>query len=176
MAPVFFADTKDLDLRAEEQAFLLGTDILVVPAFAKNPVLPKGIWEELSLIKGDTKGKYQAKLKVRGGAIVPIGKTIQNVNENSFDPLTLIVCPDEDGMAEGMLYWDKGDGWEFQKGDYKKFSFKARLKDGRNMIVSLVDSEGNGKVELGEVKVEILYKGKVYRGSGNLERGVMVKI
>lgn len=176
MAPVFFADTKDLDLRAEEQAFLLGTDILVVPAFAKNPVLPKGIWEELSLVKGDTKGKYQAKLKVRGGAIVPIGKIIQNVNENSFDPLTLIVCPDEDGMAEGMLYWDKGDGWEFQKGDYKKFSFKARLKDGRNMIVSLVDSEGNGKVELEEVKVEILYKGKVYRGSGNLERGVMVKI
>ena len=43
-----------------------------------------------------TKGKYQAKLKVRGGSIIPVGKIIQNVNENSFDPLTLVVCPDED--------------------------------------------------------------------------------
>lgn len=127
MSPVFFADLKDQALRAEEQAFMLGTDILVVPAFAKNPSLPKGIWEELSLIKGDTKGKYQSTLKVRGGAIIPVGKVIQNVNENSFDPLTLIVCLDNEGKAEGTLYWDKGEGWEFQKGDYKLFSFEAGL-------------------------------------------------
>ncbi|MCS3025169.1 glycoside hydrolase family 31 protein [Bacteroides xylanisolvens] len=71
MAPVFFADPKDESLRAEEQAFMLGTDLLIIPAFAKNPSLPKGIWENLSLVKGDTKGKYQAKLKVRGGSIIP---------------------------------------------------------------------------------------------------------
>ena len=85
MAPVFFADPKDESLRAEEQAFMLGTDLLIIPAFAKNPSLPKGIWENLSLVKGDTKGKYQAKLKVRGGSIIPVGKIIQNVNENSID-------------------------------------------------------------------------------------------
>ena len=45
MAPVFFADPKDQALRSEEQAFMLGTDILVIPAFAKNPSLPKGIWD-----------------------------------------------------------------------------------------------------------------------------------
>lgn len=36
MAPVFFADLKDQALRAEEQAFMLGTDILVVPGFCKE--------------------------------------------------------------------------------------------------------------------------------------------
>lgn len=81
MAPVFFADPKDESLRAEEQAFMLGTDLLIIPAFAKNPSLPKGIWENLSLVKGDTKGKYQAKLKVRGGSIIPVGKIIQNVRK-----------------------------------------------------------------------------------------------
>lgn len=128
------------------------------------------------MIKGDIKGKYQAKLKVRGGAIVPVGKVIENVNENSFDPLTLVVCPDKDGMAEGALYWDKGDGWEFQKGDYKKFSFKAELKDGRNVIVSMLDSEGNGQVELGEVKVKVLYKETVHRGASSLEKGITIRL
>jgi len=31
------------------------------------------------LVKGDTKGKYQAKLKVRGGFIFPGGKIISKV-------------------------------------------------------------------------------------------------
>ena len=39
MEPVFFADPKDLRLRSEQQAFLLGDNVLVIPAFAENPVL-----------------------------------------------------------------------------------------------------------------------------------------
>lgn len=176
MAPVFFTDLKDQALRAEEQAFMLGTDILVVPAFAKNPSLPKGIWEELSLIKGDTKGKYQSTLKVRGGAIIPVGKVIQNVNENSFDPLTLIVCLDNEGKAEGTLYWDKGEGWEFQKGDYKLFSFEAGLQDEHHLTLKLVDSKGTGRIDLGVIKVEVLHKGKLYKGSGTLDKTITIKV
>ena len=176
MAPVFFADLKDQRLRAEEQAFMLGTNILVVPAFAKNPALPTGIWEDLSLVKGDTKGKYQAKLKVRGGAIIPVGKIIQNVNENSFDPLTLVVCPNKEGKAEGSLYWDKGDGWEFQKGDYKLLTFKAQQEKKDEFSVKLVNSEGNGKMNIETIKVEVFYNGKIYRTSGKLSDTLKVKI
>lgn len=176
MAPVFFADLKDQRLRAEEQAFMLGTNILVVPAFAKNPALPTGIWEDLSLVKGDTKGKYQAKLKVRGGAIIPVGKIIQNVNENSFDPLTLVVCPNKEGKAEGSLYWDKGDGWEFQKGDYKLLTFKAQQEKKDEFSVKLVNSEGNGKMNIETIKVEVFYNGKIYRTSGKLSDTLRVKI
>lgn len=92
MRPVFFADPKDTLLRAEEQAFLIGENLLVVPEWAQNPALPKGIWRNLSLIPGDDKDSYQAKLKIRGGAIIPTGKIIQNTNEKSLDPLTLLVC------------------------------------------------------------------------------------
>ena len=176
MAPVFFADPKDQALRSEEQAFMLGTDILVIPAFAKNPSLPKGIWEELSLIKGDTKGKYQAKLKVRGGAIVPVGKVIQNVNENSFDPLTLVVCLDKDSKAEGSLYWDKGDGWEFQKGDYKQLTFKAELAGAHNLIVKMTDCKGQEQFDCGMIKVEVLHNGRVYKSSGDMAKGITVNL
>jgi len=99
MRPVFFADPKDTLLRAEEQAFLIGENLLVVPEWAQNPALPKGIWRNLSLIPGDDKDSYQAKLKIRGGAIIPTGKIIQNTNEKSLDPLTLLVCLDEKGEA-----------------------------------------------------------------------------
>ena len=138
--------------------------------------MPKGIWEELSLIKGDTKGKYQSTLKVRGGAIIPVGKVIQNVNENSFDPLTLIVCLDNEGKAEGSLYWDKGEGWEFQKGDYKLFSFEAGLQDEHHLTLKLVDSKGTGRIDLGVIKVEVLHKGKLYKGSGTLDKTITIKV
>ena len=61
------------------------------------------------MIPGDDKDSYQAKLKIRGGAIIPTGKIIQNTNEKSLDPLTLLVCLDEKGEAHGTLYWDEGD-------------------------------------------------------------------
>ncbi len=77
MRPVFFADPKDLSLRAEEEAFLIGDDLLIIPAFANHPNLPKGIWRELSLVEGDKQNKYQAKIKLRGGSIVPTGKIIK---------------------------------------------------------------------------------------------------
>lgn len=125
MRPVFFADPKDTLLRAEEQAFLIGENLLVVPEWAQNPALPKGIWRNLSLIPGDDKDSYQAKLKIRGGAIIPTGKIIQNTNEKSLDPLTLLVCLDEKGEAHGTLYWDEGDNWSFKDGNYSFQHFTA---------------------------------------------------
>lgn len=102
-------------MRAEEEAFLIGNNLLIIPAYAKQPALPKGIWKELSLVKGDNCDKYQAKMKIRGGSIIPTGKIIQNTTENSLDPLTLLVCLDEQGKADGSMYWDAGDGWAFKK-------------------------------------------------------------
>lgn len=55
-------------------------------------------------------------MKIRGGAIIPTGKIIQNTTENSLDPLTLLVCLDEQGKASGNMYWDAGDGWSYKKG------------------------------------------------------------
>lgn len=175
MAPVFFADPADMSLRAEQQAFLLGTDLLVIPAFAENPSLPSGVWEKLSLVKGDTKGKYQSELRVRGGSIIPVGRVIQNLNSNPFVPLTLIVCPDENGNAEGILYWDEGDGWSFRDGNYCQLKFNAH-REGDKLVVSVSDPEGTYPLDLGKINVEVLSKGKIHRASGTATSPIVVKI
>lgn len=142
MRPVFFADPKDTLLRAEEQAFLIGENLLVVPEWAKNPALPKGIWRNLSLIPGDDKDSYQAKLKIRGGAIIPTGKIIQNTNEKSLDPLTLLVCLDEKGEAHGTLYWDEGDNWSFKDGNYSFQHFTAIRTADNKVQVKITQKKG----------------------------------
>ena len=177
MRPVFFADPQDLSLRQEEEAFMLGKDVLVIPAFAEHPSLPSGIWETLSLVDGDKADKYQATLKIRGGSIVPLGRIVQNTNDNSFDPLSLIVCLDKDGKASGNLYLDAGDGWSFQKGDYSLLTFEAERK-GQTVRLELTGKEGQRTVdkEIKKINVTLLLNGKAYTASGTLGRNIDINL
>jgi len=128
MRPVFFADTRDPALRAEEQAFLVGDDLLVVPKWAENPALPKGDWRLLSLVgENSAQDKYQADLRIRPGAIIPLGRVVQNTTEESLAPLTLLVSLDAQGSATGQLYEDAGDGFAYRDGDYLLTTYRATL-------------------------------------------------
>ncbi len=177
MRPVFFADPKDTLLRAEEQAFLIGENLLVVPEWAKNPALPKGIWRNLSLIPGDDKDSYQAKLKIRGGAIIPTGKIIQNTNEKSLDPLTLLVCLDEKGEAHGTLYWDEGDNWSFKDGNYS-FQYFTAIRTADNKVqVKITQKKGKYITENNDMAiVKIITDKGIYQASGNLVEGIEVQL
>lgn len=177
ISPVFFADSKDQKLRGEEEAFLLGDNLLVVPAYAKNPILPKGIWETLTLVDGDQKDKYQATLKLRGGSIVPAGKIIQNTEENSLDPLTLYICLDSEGKANGELYWDAGDGWSFKDGDYFLMNFSAQRKN-NSVKINMLTMEGKrvASKDIKAVKAVLLLDGEIYEGKGSLKNGINISI
>lgn len=177
MRPVFFADPKDTLLRAEEQAFLIGENLLVVPEWAQNPALPKGIWRNLSLIPGDDKDSYQAKLKIRGGAIIPTGKIIQNTNEKSLDPLTLLVCLDEKGEAHGTLYWDEGDNWSFKDGNYSFQHFTAIRTADNKVQVKIPQKKGKYITENNDMAiVKIITDKGIYQASGNLVEGIEVQL
>ncbi|BEG99936.1 alpha-glucosidase [Bacteroides sedimenti] len=144
MRPVFFADVKDTTLRKEDQAFLLGSDLLVIPKWAVKPALPKGIWRTISFTGEDSRtDKYQPDVKLRGGAIIPMGKVIQNTTEYKLDSLTLVVSLDKHGMAKGSLYEDAGDGFQYQKGEYLLSSFSAIQK---GASVALVVKPVSGKL------------------------------
>lgn len=130
MRPVFLSDPQDPSLRAEQQAFTLGRDLLVVPRWAKNPHLPKGDWREISIVPGDLADPDQPSVRIRAGSIVPLGKVVQNTGENSFDPLTLVVCLDADGTAYGQLYEDEGDGFAYDVERYLLTTYRAEMKDG----------------------------------------------
>lgn len=177
MRPVFFADPKDTLLCAEEQAFLIGENLLVVPEWAQNPALPKGIWRNLSLIPGDDKDSYQAKLKIRGGAIIPTGKIIQNTNEKSLDPLTLLVCLDEKGEAHGTLYWDEGDNWSFKDGNYS-FQYFTAIRTADNKVqVKITQKKGKYITENNDMAiVKIITDKGIYQASGNLVEGIEVQL
>lgn len=177
MRPVFFADPKDTLLRAEEQAFLIGENLLVVPEWAQNPALPKGLWRNLSLIPGDDKDSYQAKLKIRGGAIIPTGKIIQNTNEKSLDPLTLLVCLDEKGEAHGTLYWDEGDNWSFKDGNYSFQHFTAIRAADNKVQVKITQKKGKYITENNDMAiVKIITDKGIYQASGNLVEGIEVQL
>ena len=177
MQPSFFADPKDLSLRSEEQSFLLGNNLLVVPSFAKDIKLPAGKWEKVTLVDGEESDPYQAKLLLKSGAIIPAGNVIQNTGEKSLNTLTLYINPDAKGNATGELYWDRGEGWEFKKKQYSKIKFKA-TKSGHEMMLRVVAQEGSYPInkEVAHLKVVVLKDGKEYFGAGNLKKGVSVQM
>jgi alpha-glucosidase len=126
MRPVFFADVTDKTLRGEEQAFMWGDDLLIIPGWAEKPALPGGIWRPVTLLEeGVEDDGYQPELRQRGGSIIPLGRVIQSTQEYKTDSLTLLVCPDREGRATGTLYVDKGDGFDYRNGDYETTTFTA---------------------------------------------------
>lgn len=139
MQPVFFADVTDLRLRAEDQAFLVGSDVMIIPKWAQNPQIPAG-WPAVSLVGEDAlNDKWQAEIRLRPGAIVPLGKVVQSTNEESLEPLTLLISLDKTGDATGKLYEDSGDGYGYQEGDYLLTEYNATLNN--NKVTVTVQSQ-----------------------------------
>jgi len=132
MRPVFFADVDDTRLRKEDQAFMLGRDLLIIPKWAKNPTLPEGKWREIHImgVRQET-DSYQPAIHIRDGAIVPVGNLIQSTTHFSTDSLTLEVSLNKKGTATGKLYTDAGDGYGYRKGEYAKWNFIADKKAGK---------------------------------------------
>ena len=175
MCPVFFDDPADTKLRAEDQVFLLGKDLLIVPSFAKDPQMPKGIWEPMKLVNGEQFDQYQAKLFIKGGSIIPAGKIVQNTNEKSINTLTLFICLDSKGKASGELYWDAGEGWGFKKADYSLLNFRAIEKNGVTKI-SVASSQGHYNInnEVQHIHAVVIRGNKEFTADGNLKRGIFV--
>ncbi|WP_145074250.1 TIM-barrel domain-containing protein [Poriferisphaera corsica] len=165
MRPMFMADAKDQSLRYEDRAFLVGQDLMVVPRWAEDVALPSGVWESVSLV-GEMidDEKYQADLKVRGGAIVPMGPVMQYTDERSLDELTLVVVLDERGEALGELYEDAGDGYGYQKGEYLRTTYRVVMNGRKDIRVWIEGREGRWKPIERKVVVEVWSDGEKRMG------------
>jgi len=156
MRPVFFAAPEDTTLRKEEQAFLVGDNLLVIPRWAVNPTLPKGIWRSVPFAGENTTSNIsQADVKIKEGTIIPLGKIIQNTNEYNSDSLTLIVSLDQKGEARGTLYEDAGDGFGYTKGEYLLSNLLAK-QVGDKVDVKISVEAGNLKTRKRSFKVVVL--------------------
>ena len=148
--PLFFADPKDLALRSEDDAFLIGDDVLVVPQLMPDRTrvvnTPKGIWRSFEIIAGPETTEFVAKgtipqLYLRGGSILPTGPVMDWATQKPLDELVLYVSLDAKGQAKGMLYEDAGEGFGYQKGEYLVSRYSATSAGGK-VTVKLESSEG----------------------------------
>jgi alpha-glucosidase len=132
MRPVFFADPMDVNLRDQQEAFLLGDILMIVPKWATNVKYPKGKWTIISLVGENSKtDTYQPDVLLREGAILPLGQIIQSTADYTADSLTLLISLDAAGQATGNLYHDAGEGFGYQTGQYliRDFSVKPMGSD-----------------------------------------------
>ncbi|MFN0132310.1 MAG: TIM-barrel domain-containing protein [Phycisphaerales bacterium] len=170
--PAFFADPRDPALRSEDDAFLLGGDVCVVPQMvpdrSRMPVRPVG-WRGFKL--EESSARELPELLIRPGAIVPVGPIMQYVDEKPLDPLTLLVNFDATGKASGRLYEDAGDGWGFRDGDFRLVRFDATLVNGK-ATVRVADVEGRRTIPDRKITVRFLQDGFETYAYGTQATGV----
>ncbi|MFZ4115594.1 MAG: TIM-barrel domain-containing protein [Chthoniobacterales bacterium] len=163
MQPLFFADSQDQHLRKEDRAFLLGSDLLVIPAWSQKSywgmpkplALPRGAWREVHLLEENVEEDgYQARLKIRPGAIIPLGEVIQHSGASS-SVLTLLTNLDAEGKASGTLYEDAGDGFGYLDGEYLLTRFEASY-EGKRLEIKKVHQAGTMKSSYKEVRVKLV--------------------
>ncbi len=158
MRPVFMADTKDKSLRAEEKAFMLGGDMIIIPRWAGDANLPAGDWDILPL--EDKDDGFQPYLAQRPGSIIPMANLYQNTVEMKTDSLTLLVNPDSEGRAEGRLYEDAGDGFDYRQGQFAEYKLQATT-EGKMLTVSLRQVDGKDASKQRTLRLGIVCDGKV---------------
>ena len=168
---MFFADPSNASLRAEDHAFLIGDDVLVEPILTEGDPhafqTPPGIWREFTLVDEDPAVTPELPvLKIRGGAIVPLGRVVQSTAEALLEPLTLLVSLDEDGRAKGVLYEDAGDGYAYQDGDYLFTTYSAEQVEGE-VRVGVESEEGIRPRPERTVTVIVVTDDGAFEGSGS---------
>ncbi|GJU20785.1 heteroglycan glucosidase 1 [Tanacetum coccineum] len=143
--PTFFADSKDSQLRTNENSFLLGP--LLVYASTANDLgvhevkheMPSGIWKSFDF--EDSHPDLPA-MYLRGGSIIPFGPAHQHVGEaNPNDDLSLLVALDKNGKAEGILFEDDGDGYGYINGGFLLTTYVAELN---SSVITVGVSKING--------------------------------
>ena len=161
--PVFFADPTDPALRSEDDAFLLGNAVMVVPQMVPDgtraPALPRGTGDKGGWARFDfgDSGPDLPELYLRPGSIVPTGPVMQYADERTLSDVTLLVCLDQQGEAKGVLYEDAGDGWEFRNGEYLKTALRAK-REGESIVISIAAMEGSMKKPWGDSPRKVIVR------------------
>jgi alpha-glucosidase len=178
--PVFFADPADPALRDEDHAFLVGDDLLVLPRLIEGGshafATPSGIWREITLVgENTTTMPALPVLKIRGGAIVPLGRVVQSTTQPLLEPLTLMVSLDADGRAQGSLYEDDGEGYGYRDGDYLLTTYGAQ-QVGEAVEVRIASEEGNRSRPARTIEVVVVTDGGSFRQTGSETSTIVVSL
>jgi len=141
MRPVFFEEPENKALSTVCETYLWGNDFLVTPitkaaATATSVYFPKNnSWFDFTTDQKYDGGSFQnvsvsedhIPVFVRGGAFIPMIKTIQNTSKYSLSNVNLhYYCDDKTKTSSGKIYNDDGlTPNDFEKGAYETLNFKA---------------------------------------------------
>lgn len=50
------------------------------------------------------------------------------------------------------------------------------MVDGHHLIVKVTDDKGEDQIDFGMIKVEVLHAGHTYKSSGDIAKGITVKL
>jgi alpha-glucosidase len=178
--PVFFADPADSSLRTEDHAFLIGADVLVEPVLTEGDPhvfqTPSGIWREFTMVGEDPSQTPELPvLKIRGGAIVPLGRVVQSTTEALLEPLTLVVSLDADGHAQGVLYEDAGEGYGYQEGDYLLTTYSAE-QVGDTVELRIASEEGDRERPERIIDIVVVTNSGTFEGSGSETSTIIISL
>lgn len=162
--PLFMAEPDNPDLRSVDDCYLLGDAILVAPvlqpgAVRRSVYLPLGQWYDYwtnELLEGRQEIDVTAPLErlplfIRAGAVLPVWPEVQHIGQLALDTLTLRIYP---GSFETVLYEDKGEGLDYEQGDYRWVYVTCGWEESRLII----DRRVAGKYEpgYGKIKLEVV--------------------
>ena len=175
MRPVFFNNPSEKYLRTEQENFLLGSDLLIVPKWSENSQLPPGKWRNVS-INGENSliHKYHPDVLIRPGAIVPLCNAIESTNSFSLDTITLLVSLDTNLSANGILYSDAGEGFQYQDGEFSVIEFFAETKNGISTLRTQI-IDGNSFPNDTKINIKLILDDRIVNSFGLIEQTITMK-
>jgi len=137
-----------------DDQFMVGDDLLVAPILKPDVTkrlvyLPAGTWYDYWTNRkyaGGTMISVEAPLDVvplfvRGGAIIPVGPSLNYVGEKPADPITFNIYPEDDGSASATLYEDDGLSPAYKTGAFRRTAVSVR-RGPRGFVVSIAAPDG----------------------------------
>jgi len=138
-----------------DDQFMVGQDLLVAPIMKPDVTrrlvyLPAGTWYDYWTNKkyaGGTMITVDAPLDVvplfvRGGAMIPVGPSLNYVGEKPADPITFNIYPDDTGSASGSLYEDDGLSPAYKTGAFRRTTLTGQ-RGPRGFTVAIAPVEGS---------------------------------
>lgn len=174
MRPVFFNNPSEKYLRTEQENFLLGSDLLIVPKWSENGQIPAGNWRSISINGEKSQNhKYHPDVLIRPGAIVPLCNPIISTNSFSLDTITLIVSLDSNLSAKGILYSDLGEGYGYQDGEFSLVEFYAQTQKGITTLNTKI-IDGNSFPNDTKLNIKLIMDGEVRNSFGLIEESIII--
>ena len=114
--------------------------------------LPRGVWYDLHSgarlngpqhVLADARLDMPMPLYARGGAIIPSGPAMQWSDQHPLNRLTLDIYLDDRGSAEGSLYEDDGQSYEYESGQLCRTSYRCEVDRQRGISSIHAQREGS---------------------------------